>query len=270
LVLLKGLYQGHIHVSQLAAGGTRITTPQRLTSDEATEWPLAWTADSKALLFLSGRSGGRGSVFRKEISPKLAEPASAEPQEIGGPPSGRLSPDGAWLLYLDNPKKSPTELRVMRVPVNGGVPQFVMEARFEGDTITYNCARAPASLCAILEGTQDGKPLTLTAFDPVKGRGELLRTIDKDPFAGDYWWSRLSPDGLTYAIPRYGEADIHIRLLSLSGGPGRDITVKGWPNFAGLEWSPDSKALYCASVSPQSRRLLDVDLKGNAKALWQL
>jgi serine/threonine protein kinase len=270
LVLLKGLYQGHIYVSQLSAGGTRISPPQRLTNDEALEWPLAWTADSKALLFLSGRTGGRGAVFRKEISANPAESASAEPQEIGGPWSGRLNPDGAWLLYLDNPKQSPTELRVMRVPVNGGVPQFVMEARFEGEAITYNCARAPESLCVILEGTQDGKRITLTAFDPLKGREKLLRTIDKDPFAVDYWWSRLSPDGLTYAIPRYGEADIHIRLLSLSGGPDRDITVKGWPNFAGLEWSPDSKALYCASVSPQSRSLLYVDLKGNAKVLWQL
>jgi hypothetical protein len=112
--------------------------------------------------------------------------------------------------------------------------------------------------------------MTLTAFDPIKGRGKVLRTIDKDPSAVDYWWARLSPDGLTYAIPRYFDADIHIRLLSLSGGPGRDMIVKGWPNFAGMEWSADGQALYCASVSPHDRSLLHVDPKGHAKVLWQL
>ena len=45
--------------------------------------------------------------------------------------------------------------------------------------------------------------------------------------------------------------------------------MKGWPNLTGLDWSPDGKGLYCGSVSPQSRTLLHVDLKGNARVLWQ-
>jgi hypothetical protein len=79
----------------------------------------------------------------------------------------------------------------------------------------------------------------------------------------------LSPDGSTYAVPGTGEAEIHIRLLSLSGGPDREITVKGWPNLTSLDWSPDGKGLYCGAMSPQARTLLRVDLKGNASALWQ-
>ena len=64
-----------------------------------------------------------------------------------------------------------------------------------------------------------------------------------------------------------GEAEIHIRLLSLSGGADREIAVKGWPNITGLNWSPDGKGLYCGSVSPQGSTLLYVDLKGNAVVL---
>ena len=68
---------------------------------------------------------------------------------------------------------------------------------------------------------------------------------------------------------RGGEPEIHIRLLSLSGGPEREFTVKGWPNITGLDWSPDGKGFYCGSVSPQGSTLLYVDLKGNVRVLWQ-
>jgi Tol biopolymer transport system component len=153
----------------------------------------------------------------------------------------------------------------MRIPVGGGVPQYVMET---GDNANFGCARAPASLCVITEVSQDGKQLTLTAFDPLKGRGKALRTIEKDP-AVSYSGTGLSPDGATFAVSKQGEAEIHIRLLSLSGGSERGITVKGWPNLTDLEWSPDGKGLYCASISPQGSTLLYVDLKGNARVLWQ-
>jgi hypothetical protein len=154
----------------------------------------------------------------------------------------------------------------MRAPVRGGgVPQFVLETR---NWSAYGCARAPASLCEVHEVSQDEKHLIVTAFDPLRGRGKVLRTIQKDPTA-DFAGGGLSPDGATFAVSRGGEAEIHIRLLSLSGGSDREITVKGWPNLTGLDWSPNGKGFYCGSVSPQSRTLLYVDLEGNAKVLWQ-
>jgi len=152
----------------------------------------------------------------------------------------------------------------MRVPAGGGVPQFVLATR---NNPNFECARAPPSLCVITEESQDQKRVTLTAFDPLKGRGRVLQTIQKDPTAS-FAGTGLSPDGMTFAISRAGEAEIHIRLLSLSGGSDREITVKGWPNSSGLDWSSDGKGLYCGSVSPQNGTLLYVDLKGNAKVLW--
>jgi Tol biopolymer transport system component len=117
------------------------------------------------------------------------------------------------------------------------------------------------------EASADGKVVTYAAFDPLKGRGKVLRTIQKDPTA--QFASGLSPDGITFAISRGGDAEIHIRLLSLWGGSDREITVKGWPNLTGLDWSPDGKGLYVGSASPQARTLLYVDLQGNANVLWQ-
>jgi hypothetical protein len=132
----------------------------------------------------------------------------------------------------------------------------------------YNCARAPASLCVVLEETQDEKQLTLTAFDPLKGRGKLLRTIQKDLDATFNGFG-LSPDGSIIAISKGGEPEIHIRLLSLAGGSDREITAKGWSNITGLNWASDAKGIYCGSVSTQSSALLYVDLNGNARVLWE-
>ena len=89
-----------------------------------------------------------------------------------------------------------------------------------------------------------------------------------DPAAPNFAWG-LSPDGTVFAIAKHNEPEIHIRLLSLSAGSNREITVKGWSNIIGLDWSPDGKGIYCWSASVQSGTLLYVDLEGNARVLWQ-
>jgi Tol biopolymer transport system component len=152
----------------------------------------------------------------------------------------------------------------MRVPAGGGAPQFVLEMR---NAEEFWCARAPASCCVVFERSQDRKQLTITAFDPQKGRGETFQTIGIDPSSS--YDMGLSPDGSTVAVSRTREPEIHIRLLSLSGGSDSEITGKGWLNLTGLDWSPDGKGLYCGSSSAQGSTLLWVDLKGNGRVLWQ-
>jgi serine/threonine protein kinase/DNA-binding winged helix-turn-helix (wHTH) protein/Tol biopolymer transport system component len=264
LVLQKATEHGQVYLGELAAGGTRMKPPRRLTNDDANNYPSAWTADSKAVLFTSDRNGGPG-IFKQGLRQDTAEPMATGSNIVTLP---RLSPDGAWILYVESPKTAigpSTPLRVMRIPVAGGVPQFVMEMR---NWLDFQCSRAPASLCVIGEGSQDEKQLTITAFDPVKGRGKRLRTIEVDP-AAPFGATPLSPDGSTVALPKTGEREIHIRMVSLSGGSDREITVKGWPNIQGLDWSVDGRGLYCGSASPQGGTLLYVDLKGNARVLWQ-
>jgi serine/threonine protein kinase len=264
LGLGKGTWQSQVYLGELTAGGTRMNPPRRLTHDESNDFPTAWTADSKTLLLTSDRSGEFG-LFKQVIGQDTVEPVVAGSQHKAG--GGKLSADGAWILYRELPKviQPSTPLPLMRIPVGGGVPQLVLESR---NSHGFWCARAPASLCAVLEASPDQKLFTLTAFDPLKGRGKVLRTIEKDP-SHDYA-AALSPDGSTFAISRTREAEIHIRLLSLSGGSDGEFTVKGWPNLAdALEWSPDGKGLYCVSRSPQGDTLLYVDLKGIARPVWQ-
>ncbi len=259
LVFLKAMYQEQIYLGELG-GGTRMNPPRRLTNDEARDEPYAWTPDSKAVLFSSDRNGTQG-IFKQGMSEDAAQAVITGPQDVWGP---HFSPDGAWILYIESPKGAGRNSRLMRIPISGGAPQFVLEMR----NGWHMCARAPASLCVVREDSQDAKQLTLTAFDPVKGRGKVLRTLSKDPVSS--FGTALSPEGTTLAIAKEQEPEIHIRLLSLSGGSDREIAVKGWPNVTGLDWSPDGKGLYCGSVSTQGNGvLLYVDLAGNARVLWQ-
>jgi serine/threonine protein kinase len=166
LMLRKATYHEQIYLGELAAGGTRMKPPRRLTNDEASDYPSAWTPDSKAVLFGSNRNGTRG-IFKQRISQETAEPMVTGPRDTSYP---RLSADGAWVLYVEIARTTATPAppyRLMRMPASGGVPQFVMETR---NLLDFRCARAPASLCVIFETNEDRKQLVITAFDPLKGR----------------------------------------------------------------------------------------------------
>jgi Tol biopolymer transport system component len=204
------------------------------------------------------------SIFKQGINESTAQPLVADPHSPIWP---RLSADGNSILYVEVLGAPAPPYQLMRTPVNGGVPQAVGEPT---NGLNYECARAPSNLCVLLQESTDDKHLVVAAFDPLKGPSEVLRTIEKDPSA-HLFGASLSPDGSTFAISRSGEAEIHIRLLSLVGGSDREITVKGWSNLplGGLDWSVDGKGFYVGSVSPQAATLLYVDLKGNARVLWQ-
>ena len=228
--------------------------------------PSGWTADSKSVLFDSS-SNGTSRILKQGISEDTAQLLVAEPQRPVFPLWPRLSSDGTWIVYVEAPKTPSAPMRVMRIPVSGGVPQFVVES---AKGLNDECARAPANLCVALEESQEDKHLIVAEFDPLTGKRNVLRTIEKDP-AVHLFGSGLSPDGSTFAISRSYEAGINIRLLLLVGGPDREIVVKGWSNlpWGPLSWSADGKGLYVGSVSPQASTLLYVDLKGNARVLWQ-
>ena len=270
LTLLKETPQDQVYLGELPAGGRGMSAPRRLTNDEYGDWPMAWTTDSKAVLFASYRDRAL-SIFKQGINQETAGAIVTLRENANFP---RLSADGTWVLYMDVPKAvwEAGQLlsipgRLMRIAVSGGVPQLVLETKAMQ---SFDCARAPASLCVILEASQDEKHLTVTAFNPLKGRGKTLRTIERDPSAQWFGWA-LSADGSTFAFSRGGEPEIHIRLLSLSGSSDREITLNSWPNLVwnGLYWSPDGRGFYCGSNSSTDVTIVYVDLEGNVRVLWQ-
>ena len=82
LAFLKSNFQTNVYVAELKAGGTKLTTPRRLTLDERNDWPDAWTSDSRAVLFWSDRNGSN-QVFKQNIDQETAE-------TVAGPGAGCL------------------------------------------------------------------------------------------------------------------------------------------------------------------------------------
>ena len=254
--------QSGVYIGQLGEGGTSITTPRRITFTEADELPAAWTADSKAVIFFSDRNGHWG-VFKQALDQDSAEVlvTGAKGAEADSP---RISPDGTWLLYQELTEKTDRlwpMARLMRVPINGGLPEFVFSARFYN---SHRCSRAEANLCVFAEQTADGTWLVFTVLDPIRGKGRELAKFATDPL-GFYHWD-VSPDGKRIAILKGGENQIHV--LPLSGGAVRDFTVKGWTGFNSLDWSPDGKDFFIGNLSGGSATLIYVDQAANAYPLW--
>jgi eukaryotic-like serine/threonine-protein kinase len=261
LTFRKSSSQGSVYVADLEVNGTRITTPVRLTLSEGRNYPTAWTPDSRAVLFQSNRNGHWG-IFKQSLNEDTAEPIVAGGEDVYRP---RISPDGAWVVYILRPRdrglSAPVQL--MRVPLTGGTPQLVLTAHVYDE---HRCARSPAKFCAIAEQTSDHKQLVFTAFDPLDGRGRELNRFDIDPDPNAAYGWDLSPDGTRIAVFKHLTDRIHI--LSLSGQPPREISVKGRNSIQSVDWAADGKRLFVSSPIPEGADLLQVDLRGNAHLIW--
>jgi serine/threonine protein kinase len=262
LALTEWRPHSSVFVGDLQDGGTRITTPARLTLDESWNHPYAWTADSKAVLFLSTRAG---------VVELLKQPLGQDTVEalitLGkdeGLGSAFLSPEGSWILYTVSPADSGPSVpdNLMRVPSTGGSPQLVFKSDFEERP---RCARSPATLCAFAERSADRKQLVFRAFDPVKGRGRELTKSDTDA-ATNYHWD-LSPDGARIALLKNREG--RVRILSLNGGSPQEITAKAWNTLSSVVWTADGKGLFVSSYTKRGADMLHMDLEGNIRFLWE-
>ena len=249
-------------LADFLAGATRITTPAPLTLEETWNDPLAWTANSKAVLFVSNRTGVRG-IFKQSLGQDNAELllTSKKSETLG---SACVSPEGSWIVYeLRWEGEGHQESnKIMRLPISGGSPQLVLAANTEGGP---RCAKSPSTLCAIAERSADRKQLVFTAFDPMNGRGREIAKADTDA-AADYEWD-VSPDGTRIALLK--NRDARVQVLSMNGRAPQEIAVKGWNILTSAIWMADGNGLIVSSYTPRGSALVHVDLQGNARLLWE-
>jgi serine/threonine protein kinase/dipeptidyl aminopeptidase/acylaminoacyl peptidase len=271
IAYLRFSSQRNVEVADLDASETRISNQKRLTTIEGNEYPMGWTADSKAIIFRSNRNGAI-EIFKQALNEDTPEVIVAG-TENSVPATSALSPDGSFLIYTLLPQlpggESALPSRIMRVPITGGVPSLLLTTALSGSP---RCARAPATLCAIAERTPDGRQLIFTTLDPMQGRGpELTRFVTEH--GENYAWD-LSPDGTRIAVAKQPSRQFDI--IFLNGRAPQRIRVKGWDfgirsriaNARGEEvdfaWAADGKGLFTPSRTEQKFVLLYVDLQGNA------
>ena len=262
LAFLKSAGKETAFLAELAAAGTRILEPRHFPLTESSEGVVDWTSDSKAIFFISDRSGHRG-IYRQALDQDIAEPVVTE----GYGRNPRVTPDGKNIVYLGLTENGAPPTRgpepVMRVSITGGPSQRLFTASVYS---LITCARAPSGLCVIGEPTEDGKQLTVSVLDPFKGRGpKLFRfPLEKND---ENWFFDLSPDGTRLAVTRTLAGPIYI--LSLNGRVLQKVQVKAWSNLQSSIWAADGKGLFVTAGIRNGREVLHVDLQGNAHVLWE-
>ncbi len=257
LAVLKVNFQMDVYIGQLEANGTRMKTPRRLTLDERNDLPGPWMPDSKTEIFSSYRNGN-WDVFKQAIDQPSAEPLVTGPDDevVKG-----VTPDGLWLLYtVQKQGDLSAPIRLMRMPISGGAPEFLFDAGVGLDNIV--CAkRPPSTLCIVAK--QDQKGMVFSAFDLSTRQSRELTKVE----SGADW--DFFHDGSRIAVLIKDQGKSRIRIVRFSGETEREFIVER-SGIGTIYCSADGKGLYLsATPQPGVSALYYTDLRGQARVLWQ-
>jgi hypothetical protein len=264
LAFLRGNSHASVFVGDLAGKESRLVNTRRLTLDDNYNLPSAWTPDSREVLFSSERPLNR-VMYRQAIDPgsaaQLVTPSVNTNFYLAG-----LSPDRTGILLEGEPLDS-RKMGLYRVDPQNGARRLLFNT---GGFVLFSCSSKAANLCVFGRPTADKNELVVDAFDPLGGPGNDLLRIPLENGSNadigfDYWW-QLSPDGSQIGIvKKHGN---QIRLVPLSGGPTRTITIDGYPDLLEFFWAIDSQSMFVSTVAPGGAILLNVSLRGEARPIW--
>ncbi len=259
LAFRKSSTYASTYIADLKSGGAGFLTNRHFSLSTSLDAPGDWTADSKAIILGSNRSGHWG-FYKQALNEDEPVPLVTG---LDGLRNARVSPDGSWVIYVQElrPGDASTPIEVMRVSITGGASHLVLTA---GPRSVIVCAKAPSKLCAIEEPMKDRKQIIVTAFDPLKGRGPELAKFDVSANPDD-WGGELSPDGTRIAVTAGPGRPISI--ISLRGRNTQVITVRGGNNLQKVSWAADGRSLFVINGVSQKSILLRVDLQGNTSIL---
>ncbi|HTT17932.1 MAG TPA: protein kinase [Candidatus Sulfotelmatobacter sp.] len=271
VAFIESYARGASYVADLEMGGTRLANSRRVTFEEGgIDLVRDWTADSKTLVVEHLRSD-HYQISKQSLSGDT--PESIVVSGTGQAEKAVVSPDGKWIILQVFPVKADpvllkTIVTVVRVPISGGTPQPMFTVR-EGASVL--CARPPSSVCVVAETTDDLKETTITAFDPVKGRGsELARfSLGEDTGLGveHYLLCDLSPDGSRLAVARSPAGPIEVRTLR--GQQILTIPTSGVGPLRQLVWAADGNGLFVSTHKQDAGELSHLNLRGKSDVIWK-
>jgi Tol biopolymer transport system component len=250
-----------IYVSEFDKIQHTSNSTRRLTTTQSWDFPYDWTADGKAVIFMSNRHG-HWNIYKQALDKDFPEMivAGADGAEALAP---KLSPDGAWVIYTEygfDSKRQISSDRIMRAPLAGGPSEFItLSPNHRGKS----CSRSPANLCVIAELSQDNSQLIFSSFDPFAGRGKEVARIPLKPKM-NCWWT-LSPDGKKISYLEPGSSTIHV--LPLNHSRPYEIHVEGWPGFWIVTSSANGDGYFVSSPTSGGITLLFVEPSGKAHPL---
>ena len=264
VAFIKHASHGTTYIADLDATGTRIIKSRHFTLEESETNPMAWTVDSKAIVFYSSRDGPEHAFRQKlnEDTPELITPGVDKFIFY----DGAATPDGKWFVAVLRPTNPAEPVQLMRVPMAGGAPEPIIppnEHRRVGEVIP-SCANPPASLCILAERTTDRKHVLVSKLDPIKGLGEELARVDVNP--ENNWDVQISPEGTRLAVITGAAGPI--RILSLHGSLERIVPTIGLTAKHVISWASNGRGVFLTNDVKGGADLYYADLAGKTKMLW--
>jgi len=279
LALSRRTDQSNIFVGELADHGSSLTHLRRISPEDRVEWPGSWSADGKALLFQSDRTGNM-NIFRQRLDSTTPEPVVMDQNDNRAPV---LSPDKEWVIYFVWPRSAAqvNTASLMRRPVGGGTPELVLNAKgLPGSAQTsyrvvmptmmgqpaFRCPSQLGTSCVLSEAGPHEVVFYSFSPLPAAGKSEVFRIEASNP--NTLSWD-LSPDGsrIAYAEGTWRSASIHIR--ELRENTTRDISLKGITELSTLSWSADGKSLFATTFALTGSSLFHVTLDGKYRVLYK-
>jgi hypothetical protein len=265
MTVLKRSDQNTVFVGDFDRSPPRITNIRRLTLDERTSYPHAWTADSRAVIFESNRNGNF-DLFKQYIDRRMPEAIVATPLMEVLP---QLAPDGHTILYADLPDENrPKQFKLMRVAIEGGKPE---EVPINGPLGEFRCALGAGRRC-VLRTAIPGKYYIYYDLDPIRGKGRELARTKWIP--GILWDWDVSPDGKYVALPNHYSGDARIRLVALEPKTNelreREVVLENLSDIRGLVWAADGHGWFVSVDTTVGRRLLYVYQDGQYRSLGDI
>jgi DNA-binding winged helix-turn-helix (wHTH) protein/Tol biopolymer transport system component len=256
LVVWRANTQPQVFLTEIDPRTHGLKIPRRLTLDENANIVSAWTPDSRAVLFVSNRNG-TWKLFRQAID-QVTPQVLVEGRDIFLP---RLNPDGNQILYLAeyNPEDSSRPVSVMRVPLQGGSPQMVLQKLF---LFNIQCARSPSRRCLL--NTVSGSTTQLFWFDPEDGKTHEFVSFHENDFPN---WS-LSPDGSQLALVSMGSSKI--TFMDVNSKVAHEVELKQWPHLTAIDWAAGGESVFVEGLAPNGAPVvLDVEPAGNHRVLLE-
>lgn len=272
LVVRATREEGGMRSGELILPGPQLVRIRAVTT-QGQDYPHAWTADSRAVLFESSRNG-TFDLFKQGPGQYDAQTVIATERDEVLP---QLSPDGKWVLYVSAAKGGYGEDRILeRVSVEGGRSFRVPVGA--GIVDEFRCA-APGGKRCVLRTTENGQHI-FHELDPIQSVGrELQRTAWTPSIVGD--WA-LSPNGSEVAIPNHSPRERRLRIVALDAAhpePNeRDLLIDGPGRLNGVNWAANSQGWFVTLMMDEdlSRplqdatvRLVYVNSSGHTRVLHQ-
>jgi hypothetical protein len=136
-------------------GANKILNSRRFSREEGGEDAIGdWTPDGNTTIVAQNR-GDRYAIYKQGLNSDKLMP-------IVAPTLGWLiedtvpTPDSKSLLLETWPVGGNESNQILRVPLTGGVPEFMFKVR-EGSAIA--CSRPPSKLCVVAEQSDDHKQM---------------------------------------------------------------------------------------------------------------